>query len=166
MSSSVTSDLPVRRAARVLLLDDADRILLMNGRLPGAEAGCWFTVGGGMEPDESVEAAAAREILEETGVADFDLGPVVWTREGVLHMPHAVWHREWYIVARCRAFEPRRDGWTEEERAQIDDIRWWTVTELRTTTDRVFPPGLADRLPTVIAGRYPAIPDIVPWELA
>lgn len=164
MSQRKPDDLPVRRAARVLLLDDADRILLMNGRLPGAETGCWFTVGGGMEADESVEAAAAREILEETGIASFDLGPVVWVREGVLHMPHAVWHREWYLVARCAAVEPARHGWTEEERAQIDDIRWWTVGELQATTDRVFPPGLADRLPPVIAGRYPAVPETVPWD--
>lgn len=165
MSEELSGDQPVRRAARVVLLDDLDRILLLNGRLPGASEGAWFTVGGGMEPGETVEAAAAREILEETGFEEVRLGPVIWRREGLLHMPHAVWHREWYLVARCPVAEPRRHGWTEEEHSLIDDIRWWTVDELASTSERIFPPGLAERLPAVIAGLYPDAPEILPWEL-
>ena len=75
-----------RLTARVLLFDPDDRILLMKGRLPGAQqvAPSWFTVGGGAEPGETAREAAAREIVEETGITAFELGPTIWRRDGPL----------------------------------------------------------------------------------
>jgi 8-oxo-dGTP pyrophosphatase MutT (NUDIX family) len=156
---------PERPTARVLLLDRTDRILLMKGRLPSApeRPGAWFTVGGGVEPGETFIEAAAREVREETGIVDFVLGPVVWVREGVMRMPEPMLFKECYVLARCDGGEPNRDGWNAFERELIDDIRWWTVPDLQATTDRVFPPGLALRLPDLIAGRLPAEPTLIPW---
>lgn len=163
-SSGVT--LPERPTARVLLFDRAGRILLMKGRLPAAPkgAGAWFPVGGGVEAGETHLEAAAREIREETGVADFELGPVVWLREGVMRLPRPTLFKEVYIVARCEGREPDRGGWDALERELIDDIRWWAQAELAATADRVFPPGLAARLPPLIAGRYPDRPQSIPWD--
>ena len=155
-----------RPTARVLLLDATDRILLMNGRLPGNpdRDGAWFTVGGGLEPGETWLQAAAREIVEETGITQFELGPIVWSREGPLDIPHRVWFDERYVVARCEGGEPTRGGWQALEHELIDDIRWWTHGDLAATRDRVFPGGLAARLPDILAGRYPAEPLAIPWD--
>ena len=157
---------PVRPTARVLLLDREDRILLMNGRLPGnpARDGAWFTIGGGVEAGETWLEAAAREIVEETGITAFELGPIVWSREGVLNIPHPVVFDERYVVARCDACEPSRGGWNALEKELIDDIRWWTLADLAATTDRVFPSGLAERLPGILAGTYPREPLVIPWD--
>lgn len=165
MSETSSCTQPERPTARVLLFDARDRILLMKGRLPGApeRPGAWFTVGGGVEPGETFAEAAAREIREETGIADFVLGPVVWVREGVMRMPEPTLFKERYIVARCEGGHPVRDGWNAMERELIDDIRWWTLAELRATRDRFFPPGLVHRLPPILAGRFPAEPQIIPW---
>lgn len=160
------STIPVRPTARVLLLDRADRVLLMNGRLPGrakGEPGAWFLIGGGLEPGETWLQAAAREIVEETGITDFELGPIVWRREGVLNIPDPRLFDERYIVARCEGAEPNRDGWDALERDQIDDIRWWTLAELASTQETVFPGGLASLLPDVLTGVYPAEPRLIPW---
>ena len=156
---------PRRPTARVLLLDRRDRILLMNGRLPGNadRDGAWFTVGGGVEPGETYLEAAAREIVEETGITDFDLGPIVWSRQGVLHIPHPVLFDERYIVARCEGAEPTRGGWQALEHELIDEMRWWTQPDLAATREAVFPGGLAVRLPAILAGRYPAEPELIPW---
>lgn len=165
-SDPVSPGLPERPTARVLLFDRADRILLMKGRLPTSPkgAGAWFPVGGGVEPGETHRQAAAREIREETGVVDFELGPVVWVREGVMRLPRPTLFREVYIVARCEGGEPDRSGWDALERELIDDIRWWTQADLEATADRVFPPGLAGRLPPLISGRYPDAPLPIPWD--
>lgn len=158
--------MPVRPTARVLLLDPQDRILLMRGRLPGGSdpRGAWFTVGGGLEPGEDWLAAAAREIVEETGITDIALGPIVWIRRGVLRIPHPAWFYERYIVARCPGGEPDRGGWQALEHELIDEIRWWTAGDLAATDDRVFPPGLAGRLPEILTGRYPDPPAVIPWD--
>jgi ADP-ribose pyrophosphatase YjhB (NUDIX family) len=165
MTEKLSLAQPERPTARVLLLDPADRILLMKGRLPSApdRPGVWFTVGGGLEAGETFLEAADREIREETGLIDFVLGPVVWVREGVMLLPEPTLLKECYIVARCPGGEPVREGWTAIERELIDDIRWWTVAELATTPDRVFPPGLAHRLPPLLGGRFPEEPEVIPW---
>lgn len=155
-----------RLTARVLLLDPRDRLLMMKGRLPGAPdgPGAWFTIGGGAQPGETVQQGAAREIVEETGFTDFDLGPVVWRREGALALAdETVWMDEHYLVARTPGGDPQRHGWQADERALIDDIRWWTLSELTATGERVFPPGLAELLPDILAGRLPDPPRRIPW---
>jgi 8-oxo-dGTP pyrophosphatase MutT (NUDIX family) len=159
------STIPVRPTARVLLLDRADRILLMKGRLPGSLQGdgAWFTIGGGVEAGETWLEAAAREIIEETGITAFELGPIVWAREGVLEIPDPVVFDERYVVARCDGAEPSRDGWNAVENELIDDIAWWTLPDLRATAERVFPPGLAQHLPPILAGTYPPKPLVIPW---
>src|SRR5690606_25335514 len=58
-----------RRGARVLLLDDADRLLLVRGHDLGQPARSWWlTGGGGVDPGESDLDAAVREVREETGI--------------------------------------------------------------------------------------------------
>ncbi len=156
---------PVERpTARVVLLDRDDRILLMKGRLPGGKyAAAWFTIGGGVEPGETYVEAAAREIREESGIGVFEIGPVLWVRQGVLELPAPTLMVEQYVLARCDAAEPSREGWQALEHELIEDIRWWTLAELITTREAVFPPGLAQLLPDVFAGRIAAEPVPIPW---
>ena len=91
---------------------------------------------------------------------------MIGVREGVMRLAHgeAVLMKEIYLVARCAACEPVRDGWDAVERDLIDDMRWWTHAELAATEDRVFPPGLADLLVEVLADRTPQTPLALPWR--
>jgi 8-oxo-dGTP pyrophosphatase MutT (NUDIX family) len=154
-----------RLTARVLLFDPADRLLLMRGRLPGRppETAAWFTVGGGVDPGETLVEAALREIAEETGFTGVELGPVVWLREGVgaLNTGEKVLFKESYLVARCAGGEPCRDGWADYETDLIDDIRWWSFEEMAVATARIYPERLVELLPPVAAGDYPAEPLVI-----
>ena len=143
-----------RLTARVLLLDPRGRILLMKGRLPSdpGAPGAWFTVGGGVEPGETLSEAALREIREETGFQDASVGPVLWEGEQLHHdrkgRPVRVLER--FMVARCAGGEPGREGWQALELEFVDDIRWWTQAELAACVEPVFPTDLAERLADVL----------------
>src|SRR5215472_5406574 len=155
-----------RLTARVLLFDPGDRILLMKGRLPGNPSGpaFWFTIGGEREAGESVEAAAAREIVEETGLADAELGPVVWESEALIafgERGETIHFKEAYVVARTTGGPLSRAGWMPGERELIDDLRWWTLEELGASAETIYPIGLAELLIDVLAGRIAPEPLVI-----
>ncbi len=144
-----------RLTARVLLLDPQDRILLLKGRLPSdpSAPGAWFTVGGGIEPGESLMEAAAREVMEETGFTDVLFGEVVWSGEVMLkdRKQRPVLCKDTFILARCAGGEVSRAGWQALEHEFVDDIRWWTLDALAASSEPVWPPDLPERLARILA---------------
>ena len=155
----------VRHTARVVLLDPEGRILLMKGRLPDSPDGpaFWYTVGGGLDEGESLMEAAAREVIEETGFTDVALGPAVWRDETVLRDIEGEERlfRQVYVVGRTAGGAPSRAGWLDHEHRLTDDVRWWTLQELQLTDEMVYPEGLAELLPDVLAGRYAPEPLVI-----
>jgi TDG/mug DNA glycosylase family protein len=121
---------PPRRGVRALVLDPADRILLV--RFKDELGDWWSTPGGGVEGDESDENALARELAEEVGLHDYELGPLIWTRKHFLVNPRR-WggqHERHYLV-RTDAFEPTPDFTSDELAAEgVHDARWFTLDEL------------------------------------
>ncbi len=153
----------MRRAARVLLLDPADRILLLHGCEPSDPAvRWWFTPGGGVEPGESLAEAAVREVAEETGITDVRLGPVVWRRSCEFDFDGRHWVQdEWFFLARTGTAaneEFDAGGLTERERRSIRGLRWWTCGELLATRETVYPTRLARRLRRLLGDGTPPSP--------
>jgi 8-oxo-dGTP pyrophosphatase MutT (NUDIX family) len=138
-----------RDAARVLLLDEHDRLLLIQGFDPAApELGSWWiTPGGGLEPGETPEAAAVREVWEETGLELHAVVGPLWERtskfpfDGVLVTQH-----ELYFAARVAHFEAEGASLTDLEQRATIGMRWWTVDEVRATDSRIYPENLLDLL--------------------
>ncbi|WP_432986740.1 NUDIX hydrolase [Dactylosporangium sp. CA-233914] len=139
-----------RWAARVLLLDPSGRVLLLRGCDPARpDHRYWFTVGGGLEPGETLADAAVREVYEETGlrIAAGDLvGPV---RTDQVQFPFdGRWYsqEQAFFVVRTDAFTADVTHFAGYEAATIDVTRWWSADELDATAERFYPADLASLL--------------------
>ncbi len=146
-----------RRAARVILLDDADRLLLMRGHdadAPGRH--WWFTVGGGLDDGETSRDAALREVREETGLllAPDDLVGPVFTRSAVFDFvfEHCRQDEDLYLARVAGGGVVSREGWTALENELIDELRWFPLDELAAVTIEVFPAGLVDLVRPLLVG--------------
>ncbi len=139
-----------RRAARVVLVDRADRTLLLRGGDP-ARPGLrwWFTPGGGLNDGETSAQGAARELFEETGlrVAPEDLGEPVWHQVTRFSYDNREYRQEqdFYLV-RVPEWQVDTTGFDPEEQRTIDDHRWWSAAELETTAETIYPDELAGLL--------------------
>ncbi|MFC6061455.1 NUDIX hydrolase [Streptomyces ochraceiscleroticus] len=156
----------LRRVSRVILLDPEDRVLLMHGFEPDEPSRTWwFTPGGGLEGTESREEAALRELAEETGITDAELGPVLWRRHCSFPFDGRRWDQdEWYYLARTRNTATRLSGLTELERRSVAGLRWWTVTELSASHETVYPTRLAELLRTLLDEGPPSAPVVLETE--
>ncbi len=156
-----------RRVARVVLLDPDDRVLLLHGHEPDDPADTWwFTPGGGLEGDETREQAARRELAEETGVTDIELGPLLWTRICSFPFDGRRWDQdEWYYLARTAQTATAPQGLTDLELRSVAGLRWWTSAELLATRETVYPTRLAELLRTLLDEGPPRDPLVLAPEI-
>jgi NAD+ diphosphatase len=108
----------------LILVQDADRCLL--GRSPGWPAGMFSALAGFVEPGESLEEAAAREVLEESGIEIEQLryvGSQPWPFPASLMVG---------FTARARTLAIHIDG------KELEAARWVSRAELLAPTEPGF----------------------------
>jgi 8-oxo-dGTP pyrophosphatase MutT (NUDIX family) len=159
-----------RPTARLLVVDPLDRVLMF--RFTSQDGGAtWITPGGGIHRGETVTAAAVRELAEETGhvVPEASLGPVVATRAGLWRSNSSGrlhFGADTFFLVRVGNSDVSTDGQEEFERSAITGHRWWTADELRSTSERVSPPGVGDLVGGLLASGRPARPARLQWREA
>jgi len=136
-------ELPLRQAVRALMINQHDRVLLVKLDLRGWTG--WVLPGGGMEPGEDVPTALRRELLEETGLANPFIGPVVCIRSqrGPTIAPGYGGQYETIHMVPCHDFALAPAFSQEELLAEgIIDMAWFSADELRQTSDWIVPRAL------------------------
>jgi 8-oxo-dGTP pyrophosphatase MutT (NUDIX family) len=111
-------------ASALVLSPDATRTcLVLHGKLRR-----WVQPGGHLEAgDRTVAAAAAREVLEETGLVAKDVGvPAMLSRHGAPCAPGVVdWHLDVQYLLVSDDVPPQVSD-------ESHDVAWWPVTALPT----------------------------------
>jgi TDG/mug DNA glycosylase family protein len=130
------SGLPQRQNVRAAVVDDEGRILLLRY---GDDYGDWWvTSGGGREAGETDEQTLRRELEEEIGLVDFEIGPLLWERSGwTLDEPGFGSFLSRVYLVRVDSFEP-------PHLTEALELRWFSIEELAGVATR--PPDLAERI--------------------
>ena len=148
-----------RVSARVLLIDETSRVLLVSSRDPDDDVLVWYAPGGRVEDGEDLRTAALREIEEEAGIVLDDVTGPIWERR----FPHTFDGRfidghEWFFVAHVEASRIRDVAETDEGAAYFEGWRWWSLDAIRAYDGIVAPTRLGELLEPVLGGTLPSAP--------
>ncbi len=133
-----------RAAARIAVVDPEGAVFLF--RYDNVEVGVhWALPGGGLEPGESPQEGAVRELREETGWTDLAPGPLLCTWEhDFTHSGVPVHQHEHVYVTEGPRREPTGPHLAAAHATDgILTWRWWTREELRNAPEPMWPPDLA-----------------------
>lgn len=124
----------LRHAARALVLDDTDSVLLcrFDFRRQGGPV-VWAAPGGGIDPGESELECLRRELAEEVGLELVGDLPKVWRHE-VVEAGHAPGYDgvvNHYYLMRAERFAPRGLLTDEELAAEnVTGFAWWPLSDV------------------------------------
>ncbi|MFM7045557.1 MAG: NUDIX domain-containing protein [Ilumatobacteraceae bacterium] len=123
--------LRIREAARALLLTPDAEVLLVRFEFPGGTR--WALPGGGLDDGETHLDALRRELAEEIGLVDPEIGPHIWTRVHRIPFVNGMWdgQRERVHLVRTDRFEPAPQLAPEQLEAEyVFEIRWWRAGDI------------------------------------
>jgi len=123
----------MRLASRALILtEDKSHVLLVKFDIPNRGI-FWALPGGGKEEGESYEDAIRRELREEVGLDNVELGPHIWNRHQLIEGfgKYDGQSEQIYLVTVGEKFEPKPEmTWEELNAENVFEIRWWSLDEL------------------------------------
>ena len=144
-----------RTAARVILLDETDHVLMIHGFNPVTpEQSYWYSLGGGLDEGEHPLEAAVREVWEETGLRLDPAALVGPLREETVVFPfdgREIHQEQVFYAARTRRFAPVPAAFEELEVASTVTIDWIDPRVLDQVAQVVYPPFLLELVDALVA---------------
>lgn len=168
ISKAPENEIPIHNSLRILLINSENELLLMcaddphttskEGKYHGR---FWFTIGGEIESNETLLETATRELKEETGIdpAHVTFGPVVWFGEFDLVLSGKLKRlKQQFIVAHTKNAEITLEHLTANEKKVVKKLAWFSLDQIRSHDEIIYPVPLKDYLPDILLGNYPSKP--------
>ena len=153
------AELRIRPAARAIVLDPDDRILLVRFEFPRRDvlghAGWRNRVG------RDARGGGSARARRGGGPDSVDVGPVVWTRLHIIPFIGGQWdgQRELYHLVRTPAFTPQPAlSWEQLNAEYVFGLRWWTPAELEEAEETFAPRRLPELVRSLLRDGPPAEP--------
>lgn len=155
-----------RNSVKIILINDKNELLLLftddktirstdgsyNGRF-------WQLVGGKIESNESIFQAAKRELFEETGLVEDDVEfypNIVWQGNLKLNICGKLNDiNQKFLVAKTRKSKVTLKNLTYEEQTSIKAFKWFSLDEIKHSSDIIYPIILSEYLPDILNGKFP-----------
>ena len=147
----------IRKAVRGVIINPLNKVLLICMKADPLKedqkelSTFWLTPGGKVEGTENYEEALVREIREEVGFTEIQMERILFSDEWV-----DIWHQfplrlfNRYYLVRSQEVDFTNQYLMEDERDVVLGYKWWSLQELLTTQEIVFPRFLANELEHIL----------------
>lgn len=147
----------VRNSSRAIILNSKREIFLFKyyyGILR-EEKTVWITPGGKVEEGESFDEALEREVFEEVGLKLEGGQRQICTRKElfVLKLGEHVMAHEKYFLVHADSWDLSFDRWTDNEKKFTKDWKWWSLSEIKESSEEFFSKEIVDVLNDVFEGK-------------
>jgi ADP-ribose pyrophosphatase YjhB (NUDIX family) len=152
-------NMKIRDAARAVLLDSTNRVLLIkiedktvfDPKHPKKGA-FWVTPGGQVEAGESHTQAVQRELHEEIGLTDVEVGRCLWHGENdLMWKGEPTRAREKFFLVPAPSHHIDMSRMTDNEKVVYRAHRWFTSQEMRQCPEMILPRDMPELLDEVVA---------------
>lgn len=149
-----------RKACRAILFTPEKQVLLIQVHNPEGKWVGWITPGGGMDIGEDEVTALKRELVEELGLASFELGQKIWTRfHAFPWQGKRVEQQEVYYYIPIRLFTPKPQLNPHVfEMLDLKEFRWWSLEDIKRSKEVFAPRKLYQLLNDIDINGFPNEP--------
>ena len=152
----------IRKSSRAIILNKKKQIFLFQYQfdyLVNDEA-IWITPGGSLEEGESFDDALKRELYEELGIQLKQSYKQVYYRNPIYTFKSGeqIQSEERFYLIYLNEDTFLYDNWTENEKKRMLMGKWWSVEEIKLSSDKFFSEDILSIITNLSDGIMPQEP--------